>query len=76
MFLKIIFFQKKKFLNHIVKQGLSVFFPLSMVMLALVFEKLKILGKLRFQAINIKIIVYSNPRFANFKFTMLTPKIF
>ena len=34
------------------------------------------LGKLWFQAINIKIIAYSNPRFANFKFTMLIPKIF
>ena len=33
-------------------------------------------GKVRFQAINIKIIAYSKSRFANFKFTMLTPKIF
>ena len=32
------------------------------------------LGKLWFQAINIKIIGYSEPKFANFKSTMLTPK--
>ena len=32
------------------------------------------LGKLWFQAINIKIIGYSKPKFANFKSTMLTQK--
>ena len=32
------------------------------------------LGKLWFQAINIKIIGYSEPKFANFKSTMLTQK--